>query len=488
MTLRVLLIDDRADEFKQEIEQSLQSLGVDFRLDLCTDNHDSQVEEALKGGYDLIVLDWIFPDGPPGEETLKLIRGKGFKGSIILHSVGYRNFGQYVGKDMADAYVWRGLGDSALTDTLNRCIQAVNSRQASGIQVGHTFDLPWYETLDAMERHAYHGRSTEPGVPATERERSRKFVSLLTTDWDEETKAAKPNAMGKVIQTIERMAKKDNPVLILGPSGTGKELVAKLLHYHHKSPPSPGVRDRFVAKNCAAFPDKTLNIELFGSLPGAFTGAVEKAGIFEQVTEYDPNGNPTPGGTVFLDEVGIMKKDTQEHLLRVLEDHEVLRMGSDLTKTQGKPNSKIEKVEARLYGKIPVRFRIISATNEDLKQKKDRGKFRLDLYYRMLGVRIDMPSLVNRPIHDFNLLFQFFLHRFNHRYECRLGLDTKGTVLAERSRSLMVSLYTNSTWEGNVRQLENVVGAIVAYQESPDGRLTLDNVPEFLMREMFSRE
>jgi len=492
MTLRVLLIDDEADQFKTQIEESLQSIGEDFHLDLCRDNRSPQVEEALKQTYDLIVLDWKFPDGPPGEETLKLIREKGFKGFVIIHSATLSNFGQYVEQRLANAYVWRGLGRPGLTDTLRGCIQAIQARQSSAIEVLRTFELPWYENRDALNRHAYHALSRQSS-PASTKAQSRQFVSLMTCAWDEEKQEIKKDSsMGKVIEAIERLSEIPISVLILGPTGTGKELVARLLHYRDKGPAGPGEKDLFVAKNCGAFPEATLNVELVGSLPGAFTDAVEKAGLFEQVTGYrdgtDGELIAEKGGTVFLDEVALLKETTQEHLLRILDDSHVLRMGSDISKALP-PKEFItvngQKFKRRLYGKIPVKFRLITATNEDLKHKTQGPDFRKDLFYRLNRARIDIPTLASRR-EDFNLLFQSFLQRFNQEYQRDVKLENNGSVLTGTGKNLVFWLHTNSTWEGNVRQLENLVSVIVAYSNKGAANyLSQKDIPEFMMREMF---
>ena len=489
MTLKVLLIDDKADEFRHSIEKSLQSIEVDFRLALCRDNHEAQVKEALEKGCDMIILDWLFPEGPEGKETLELIRKWGFEGPVILHSERFSNYGEYVGKKMADAYVYRGLGDSCLTDALRRSIETIRNRNSSGIRLGQSFDLTWYQDMSAINRHAYHPRATET-LPPAQKESSRAFVSLLTTEWDEDSGTATNRAMGQVIQDIERVADKDISVLIQGPSGTGKELVAKLLHYHHKDPSDTEKRDLYVARNCGAFPENLLNIELFGSLPGAFTGAISRAGIFEQVTEYDKSHQPIRGGTIFLDEIALMKKLTQEHLLRVLEDGYVLRMNSDLSKAYP-PDKKIpcgsgEMVERWYFGKIPVQFRIVSATNQDLKQMVDDDDFRLDLYRRIYRWKIDLPCLINRSIHDFNLLFQYFLKRFSEKYNRPVILENDGSTLSGKTRGMIVSLFTNSTWDGNVRDLEGVAQVVVVNKKDHEKHLCLEDIPEFRSNEIFN--
>ncbi len=218
--------------------------------------------------------------------------------------------------------------------------------------------------------------------------------------------------MAKVYQLIELISDKNITVLVSGESGTGKELVARAVH-------SEGSRSRakFVAINCGAIPDNLLESELFGHVPGAFTGARGmRVGKFEEAGE----------GTLFLDEVGEMPLSLQVKLLRVLEDRRVERLGSN------KP--------------VDIKARIVAATNCDLREKIKRREFRSDLFFRLNMVPIHLPPLRERR-EDIPLLVNHFLADFSERF----GLPSK--QLSPEALRKLVGYH----WPGNVRELRNVL-------------------------------
>lgn len=222
-----------------------------------------------------------------------------------------------------------------------------------------------------------------------------------------------------LLAQIERIASLESPeggeaptVLIVGETGTGKELVARAIHY--QSPRSAGP---FVEINCAAIPSALLEAELFGYEKGAYTDAkTAKPGLFEAAG----------GGTIFLDEIGYMEPAMQVKLLKVIEDKSVRRMGSLRSKT--------------------INTRIISASNRDLKEAIAEGGFRADLYYRLNVLTVDVPLLRERGA-DIVLLAHYFLDRFAKQY----GRPPK--QLTPEAESLLQSY----TWPGNVRELAHVV-------------------------------
>jgi DNA-binding NtrC family response regulator len=217
-----------------------------------------------------------------------------------------------------------------------------------------------------------------------------------------------------VFEWIRTAAKSDISVLILGPTGSGKELVARMIH--ELSRRSTG---RFQAVNCAALPDTLFESEIFGYEKGAFTGAHErKPGRLELANE----------GTLFLDEIGDMSLIAQAKLLRVLEERRVERLGSQRS--------------------IEVDFRLISATNRPLEQFVRDSRFREDLYYRVNAFAIRLPSLKERPV-DIPVLAE----RFLGRYCAAHGLPLDGKVF---SREAMKAL-TSYSWPGNIRELESTV-------------------------------
>jgi two-component system response regulator HydG len=218
-------------------------------------------------------------------------------------------------------------------------------------------------------------------------------------------------AMLKVRELIRQVAPSSVTVLLLGDSGTGKERVAREIHAL-----SPRCKGAFVAVNCAALPDTILESELFGSEPGAFTGAVRREGRFERAD----------GGTMLLDEIGDLPLPVQVKLLRVLQEGEIERLG-------GRSPRKVD-------------VRIIAATHRDLKQLVEEGRFREDLFYRLHVITITLPSLRERR-EDVPLLAHHFLARHAQKH----GKPVKG-FNADALEALQAH-----AWRGNVRELENAL-------------------------------
>ncbi len=237
--------------------------------------------------------------------------------------------------------------------------------------------------------------------------------------------------MHDVLKKLKSIAPTAATVLIQGETGTGKELVAKAIHNN-----SPRKNKNFVAMNCTALNENLLEDELFGHEAGSFTGADRvRKGRFEHAN----------GGTLFLDEVGDMPLSLQAKLLRVLEDQEVLRIGSN--------------------DPIKTNVRLLSATNRDLEAAVASGTFRQDLYFRLKVVTIKLPPLRERR-EDVPLLYAHFLKEFNERH------GKKVTGVAEPLRKVM-ALYD---WPGNVRELRNMIESMVV--QDVDGILNLDDLQE----------
>jgi DNA-binding NtrC family response regulator len=223
---------------------------------------------------------------------------------------------------------------------------------------------------------------------------------------------AKSAVMWKMLAMLQRIAAHYRSVLIQGPTGAGKDLVARALHRRS------GVKGPFVVLNCPAVVETLFESELFGHVKGAFTGADrDKVGLFEAAD----------GGTLFLDEVGDMPLSTQAKLLRAVQNQEVLPVGSLRSRK--------------------VNVRIIAATHRDLRAAVANGKFREDLYYRLAMVELNVPSLKDRP-EDIPLLGRHFVRVFASEYGKQIeGLTPRALIVLERYG-----------WPGNVRELEHVVG------------------------------
>jgi DNA-binding NtrC family response regulator len=219
------------------------------------------------------------------------------------------------------------------------------------------------------------------------------------------------SAMQRVFYLMEKAIESPVTVLIQGETGTGKELVARSIHYN-----SVRKENNFVAQNCAALPESLLESELFGHRKGAFTGAIaDKKGLFELAH----------GGTIFLDEVGDTPPALQVRLLRVLQEGEIRRVG----------DTALLRVDAR----------VIAATHRDLKAEIEAGRFRKDLYYRIQGFPIPLPPLRERA-GDIPLLADFFLDKFGRRLEKKCQLSAKCLALLE-----------GYSFPGNIRELENEI-------------------------------
>jgi len=222
-------------------------------------------------------------------------------------------------------------------------------------------------------------------------------------------------ALNHALNTAVQVAGTDLTVLIVGESGVGKEVFSQIIHALSSRKHNP-----FIAVNCGAIPEGTIDSELFGHEKGAFTGAVDsRKGYFETVS----------GGTIFMDEIGEMPLGTQARLLRVLETGEFIRVGS----------SKVQKTDVR----------VIAATNRELLEFTQKGRFREDLYYRLSTVPIRVPALRDRK-EDILLLFRKFVVDFSERYK------TTPVQLDDEAKNLLI----NHNWQGNVRELKNIAEQI----------------------------
>jgi two-component system response regulator PilR (NtrC family) len=239
--------------------------------------------------------------------------------------------------------------------------------------------------------------------------------------------------MQDIFSVVQRIAKTNSTVLISGDSGTGKELIARAIHYNS------GRRGKFVSINCGALPETLLESELFGHERGAFTGAIrEKRGLFHEADR----------GTIFLDEIGETSTAMQIKLLRVLQDHVVRRVGSNVENQ--------------------VEVRVIAATNRDLAESIKAGTFREDLFYRINVIPIALPPLRQRR-EDIALLVDHFITKYS---------KSMGVPLKKISSDAMRSI-EKYHWPGNVRELENVIERMIALE--PSDVLTTKSLPEHVL-------
>ena len=258
--------------------------------------------------------------------------------------------------------------------------------------------------------------------------RLRKEVQVLQENYLKENIpcfVGESNAIQDVMQFVDKVAKAvDTPVLILGETGTGKELIASAIHYK-----SPNFNGPFLTLNCSAIPRDLIESELFGYEKGAFTGAkaAGKKGLVEQAAD----------GTLFLDEVGDLSLDAQAKLLRFLEEGEYYRVGG--TK------------------KLRIRTRVVSATNKDLDTMIEKEFFRRDLYYRLAVIKVEVPAL-NKRRDDIVPIARHFLAEFSNKHGksfSGFSLETEGYL-------------KNHTWQGNIRELRNLVERGILVGQGPE--------------------
>lgn len=270
---------------------------------------------------------------------------------------------------------------------------------------------------------AYRSLALENAALRRELQRTYDFDAII----------GQSSAMKKVFGVIERLSNSDGTVLITGKSGTGKELVARAIHYNSRR-----ASKRFVPVNCGAIVDTLFESELFGHKKGSFTGATgDKEGLFKVANE----------GTIFLDEVSEIPLNLQVKLLRALEQKEITPVGTTEV--------------------INVDVRIIAATNKDLRKEVEAGKFRDDLFYRLNVIEIVLPQLNARP-DDIPILAQHFLEVFTRQ----TGKAIKGFT-NDAMRSIM-----RNQWKGEVRELENAIERAVIFCDTD--YIGTDDLPEHM--------
>jgi two-component system nitrogen regulation response regulator NtrX len=252
-------------------------------------------------------------------------------------------------------------------------------------------------------------------------------------------------AIKRIKETIEKIAKTDSRVLVNGPNGTGKELVARWIHEN-----SLRLDELLVEVNCAAIPSELIESELFGHEKGAFTSAIkQRIGKFEQAH----------GGTLFLDEIGDMSLSAQAKVLRALQEHKITRVGGDKD--------------------LKVDVRVIAATNKDLRKEIEEGRFREDLYHRLAVIIIQVPAL-NERREDIPLLIEYFLNQI---------AEESGKV-RKNIQPEAVEILSSMEWSGNIRELRNVMERLSILSENQITKEDVDhfvvpNTPKLSLRKFF---
>jgi DNA-binding NtrC family response regulator len=381
MRKRVLFIDDQLEDWEGLLRRGLEPFGFELKGE-----EDPSKALRIIGSYrpDVVLLDILFPNGNRGKPTLEKIKKK-YPNLPVIMITSTMKADEYRSEDYALAdyrYAKAALteGDcSDLAAELDRLIEKVKAKEEEKID------------NNKKSRFGFIVGKTEP--------------------------------MQKVVETVEKVADQDHTVLITGETGTGKELIAKMIHF------SSGRKRRpFVKVNCGAITESILESELFGHEIGAFTGAVKKKeGLFYQAQ----------GGSILLDEVSEMSMAMQVKLLRVLQEKEITRVGGD----------EVIKVDAR----------VIAATNKDLSKEIEESRFREDLYYRLYVISIHMPPLRERK-EDISLFFEHFISEANavSKKKVKVRTDLRGDV-----KKLLIA----HPWPGNIRQLKNVIYNAVALAE-----------------------
>ncbi|MFC2102856.1 sigma-54-dependent transcriptional regulator [Bacteroidota bacterium] len=367
MQKRILVVDD-----EQIIRESLTYIlrKEDYYVDEAN-NGKIAYQKILENSYDLVITDLEMPE-MKGTELLEKIRSLSVQTATIV----------------VTAY-----------GSLETAISALRSGASDYILKPIEFDellikvKKLFEVLDLI---------IENQILRNELQRSSEDLKII----------GKSHAIRKIFDVIRSVADTDSTVLITGKSGTGKELVAKALHFTSKRKSKP-----FIVVNCGAISDNLIESELFGHKKGAFTGAItDKDGFMKAAND----------GTLFLDEIGEMPLNLQVKLLRVIQEKEYTPVGTTSS--------------------LPVNVRFVASTNKELPDEVKAGNFREDLYYRLNVIEIGLPSLKDRQ-EDIPLLANHFVDKY--RKEMNKGI--RG--ISEEAMRLLI----NHDWKGEVRELENVI-------------------------------
>ncbi|MCX7794573.1 MAG: sigma-54 dependent transcriptional regulator [Thermodesulfovibrionales bacterium] len=389
MNERLLIIEDE-ETLAASLKRVLTKEG--YSVDLAPDA-ESGLEMIEKNSYDLIITDIILP-GINGIELLKKVKEKE-PAQIVIIITAYASLETAVEALRAGAY------DYVIKPIIHEEIKQI--------------------VRNALRQKAL---QRENILLRREIEKHYDFSHII----------GESPAIKKIIEEVKKIAKAKSNVLLLGETGTGKELIARAIHFSSSRAERP-----FIPINCSAIPENLLESEFFGHVRGAFTGAVSsKRGLFEEAN----------GGTVFLDEIGELSPGLQAKLLRVLEDQEIRPIGSNQS--------------------VKVDIRFISATNRDLLQLVKEGRFREDLYYRINVITIQLPPLRERG-NDIELLLNYFVEKYSREHG-------KNLVKIDRDVIEILKAYN---WPGNIRELQNIIERAVLV--SDNGVIKKEHLPENLL-------
>lgn len=388
---QILIIDDEAESC-HALSVLLSQAG--YRVE-SSQSGEQALALLKKQSFDLIISDLLLP-GVSGIDILKQVKEDSPETCVIL----------ITGNASAETAV-----EAMKEGALDYITKPFNFERLK-LQVAKALEKSRLVMENRYLRQQLHGRY--------------RFDNIIGTS----------QAMQQVFSRMEKVAGTDSTILILGASGTGKELVAKAIHYN-----SPRKDKPFIAINCGAIPADLLESELFGHVKGAFTSAIaDKPGKLEIAN----------GGTVFLDEIGNMPLQLQVKLLRVLQEHEFERVGASR--------------------RIHLNIRLISATNVDLQQQVKNGQFREDLYYRLNVIPIHLPSLKERR-GDIPQLARYFLEKIcreMNRPLIHIGQDALNAM-------------EKYEWPGNVREMENIIERTVALTDSMV--ISCDDLPQDIAKQ-----
>jgi DNA-binding NtrC family response regulator len=377
---KIILVEDDPS-VRATIVTFLEMEGFDVE---AYSNSRGAIERLSRGGCQLVISD-IYIDDRTGLDILNAAKKQDSSCTVILMTA-------------------RGTMETVMAATRNGCFE----------YLAKPFELD--TLLEAVKRAIAARNPDDDEVEAEDLPESEMIGSSAR--------------MVEIYKTVAQVAPTDATVIILGETGTGKELVARMIHRNSERSQFP-----FVPVDCGAVPPSLLESELFGALRGAFTGADrDRVGVFEAAHR----------GTVFLDEIGDIDAAFQVKLLRFLQEKEIRPVGASRSKT--------------------VDVRVVVATNRDLQKMVDEGKFREDLWHRLNVVTLTMPPLRERRS-DVPLLAHFFLNKYNSRYSRHVKMTDSGL------REL-----NNFTWPGNVRQLQHLIERLTIL--APNDRIDAESVQD----------